>query len=106
MSKCVGAGREPPLIEGHQEADRACPAIVSSCCGSFALPAHEPSHFVVKLKLGTIDSERNGTRYAFGNCSSLGYCNAASGLSGLSGSTGYLGNFVSAAAISANVGRP
>ena len=53
----VGAGCEPSLIQGHEEADGACPAVVVLHGRAAALLRHEPADLLVQVELVAVDGE-------------------------------------------------
>ena len=61
----VGAGGQAPLIQRHQESDRACPRVVAFRGSARALPFHEARDRHVELELGPVDGEVGGVRDAF-----------------------------------------
>ena len=58
------AGRQAPLVEGHQESHGSGPPIVAGCGRAGALALHESRHLPVQVELGTVDLEVDGTRNA------------------------------------------
>ena len=62
----VGARREPPLVERHQEADRARARVLALGRGPGALAFHEARHVPVELELRAVDLEVDRVRDALG----------------------------------------
>ena len=56
----MGAGCEPPLVEGHQEPDGPGPPVVAHLVGPHALSFHEVGDIVVEVKLVPLNGEVGG----------------------------------------------
>ena len=62
----MGARRQAPLVQRHQESHGARPRVVVLRRGAGALPFHEARDRAVEIVLGAVDGEAGGTRDALG----------------------------------------
>ena len=62
----IGAGREPSLVERHQEPHCPRPGVVAFGRGPAALPFHEPRDPLVEVELGAVDGKGGRARDALG----------------------------------------